>query len=286
MKTIKVPGDLAKKVTTDNVLALADVSIVESCTVAHNIKKTLFLQDHLLLFVLDGMYHIKLGAQHMEVAKHEMILLPKYHYIEIVKNGNPDNNYNFDSLMFFLKDDLLLEFLRMEKISLYKNQETAPILVYPFKERMLKYLESIKPYFREPEEINPNLFRIKMMELLYDLVSIDKKLLLQLVQLKNRSSNELPVVMDHNYLNPMKLSELAYLSGRSLSSFRRDFEKIYGISPARWIQEKRMEKAKELLSSTQMNINEICYHIGYENVSHFSKLYKEYWGSSPSKNRY
>lgn len=285
MKIIKVPGDLAKKVTTDNVLELADVSIVESCTVAHNITKTLFLQDHLLLFVIDGMYQIKLGGQQLMVEANEMVLLPKYHYIEIVKNGNPDNNYNFDSLMFFLKDDLVLEFLKMEKIGLYKNQERAPISVYPFKERMLKYLESIKPYFREVEEINPNLFRMKMMELLYDLVSVDKKLLLQLVQLKNTTTNDLTIVMQQNYLNPMKLSELAYLSGRSLSSFRRDFEKIYAISPAKWIQEKRMEKAKELLNSTDMSISEVCYHIGYENVSHFSKLYKESWGLSPSKNR-
>lgn len=285
MKAIKVPGDLVTKATTDNVLELADVSIVESCTVAHDIKKTLFLQFPLLLFVMDGTYEIKLGTQQFTVAKNQMIVLPKYHYIEILKNGNPDINYNLDSLMFFLKDDLLLEFLKMEKLQVFKNQEAAPIRVYPFKDRMLKYLESVKPYFNDAECINPNLFRLKMLELLYDLTALDKKLLLQLIQLINRTTTDLPLIVQQNYLNPMKLSEMAYLSGRSLSSFRRDFEKIYSIPPAKWIQEKRMEKAKELLQSTQMNVSKICYQVGYENVSHFSKLYKDFWGESPSKNR-
>lgn len=285
MKVIKVPGDLTKKPHVENILELKDVSIVESCTKAHDLKKVLFLQDHLLLFVIDGTYHIKLGSQNFLVGAQEMILLPKYHSIEILKQGNPDKNFNLDSMMFFLNDNFILEFLRSENLKLYKDQEVAPVFVRPFKERILAYLESIKPYFRDTEDISPNLFRLKMIELLYDLAAVDKKLLLQLVQLKRRITTDIPLIMRENYLNPMSLSELAYLCGRSLSSFRRDFEKIYETSPAKWIQEKRMEKAKELLSATSMTVSEICYQIGYENVSHFSKLYKAYWGYNPSENR-
>ncbi|EGK00215.1 AraC family transcriptional regulator [Dysgonomonas gadei] len=285
MKVVKIPGDLSKAPHYESILELQDVSVVESCTKAHNIKKVMFLQGHLLLFVLEGTFKIKLGEEHFEVNKNEMILLPKFRSIEAWKFGNPENNYAFESMMFFIKDDFLLDFLKSENLRLFKDREPAPVFVRPFKERLLKFLESIKPYFHDKEEININLYRIKMMELLYDLAQTDKKLLLQLIQLKSRQPTDIPKVIEENYLNPISLRELAYLSGRSLSSFRRDFEAIYHVSPGKWIQEKRMEKAKELLSVTEMTIADICYAIGYENISHFSRLFKSFWGHNPSEKR-
>ncbi|MDO5609084.1 MAG: AraC family transcriptional regulator [Capnocytophaga sp.] len=283
MKVVKVPRDLPKAPHYQNVIELEDVSIVESCTQAHEAKKQLFLEDYLLLFVLEGTFKIKFGDTFFEVRKNEMILLPKLISIEAWKYGNPENDYAFESMMFFVKDGFLLDFLKKENIKLFKNQEPAPVFVRPFKERLLKFLESLKPYFRDREDINANLYRIKMMELLYDLAHTDKNLLLQLMQLKSRQQTVIPNIMEENYLNPVSLNELAYLSGRSLSSFRRDFEAIYKMPPGKWIQEKRMQKAKELLSATEMTIADVCYSIGYENVSHFSRLFKSFWGCNPSE---
>ncbi len=285
MKAVRIPGDLPKAPHYERVIELQDVSVVESCTKAHETKKVLFLQDHLLLFVMEGIFKIKLGTEYYEVRKNEMVLLPKYTSIEAWKYGNPEKNYAYESMMFFLKDEFLLDFLKQENLKLFKDNTTVPVYVRPFKERLLKYLESLKPYFRDEEEINANLYRLKMMELLYDLSHTDKSLLLQLIQLKSRMPSDIPVVVNENYLNPLSLSQLAYLSGRSLSSFRRDFEAIYKVSPGKWIQEKRMEKAKELLSATEMTVSDICYSVGYENVSHFSKLFKSFWGYNPSENR-
>ncbi|MDO5608772.1 MAG: AraC family transcriptional regulator [Capnocytophaga sp.] len=283
MKIVKVPHDLPKAPHYQNVIELEDVSIVESCTQAHETKKIMFLEDHFLLFVLEGTFKIKYGGTFFEIRENEMILLPKFISIEAWKYGNPENEYAFESMAFFIKDEFLLDFLKKESIKLFKSQELTPIFVRPFKERLLKFLESLKPYFRDKEDINANLYRIKMMELLYDLAHTDKNLLLQLMQLKNRQRTDIPKVMAENYLNPVSLNELAYLSGRSLSSFRRDFEAIYKISPGKWIQEKRMQKAKELLSATEMTVADVCYHIGYENISHFSRLFKSFWGYNPSE---
>ena len=285
MKVVRVPSNLPNPPHYQNVLELADVSVVESCTQAHSTRKVMFLEDHLLLFVLDGVFKIKLGTREFEVKKNEMILLQKYSSIETWKQGNPDSDYAFESMMFFIKDSFLLEFLKTEAIHLFKSHATVPVFVRPFKDRLLKFLESLKPYFRDQEEVNANLFRIKMLELLYDLVHTDKNLLLQLIQLKTKYRTDIPKVMEENYLNPVSLKELAYLSGRSLSSFRRDFETIYNELPAKWIQERRLRKAKELLALTEMNVTEVCYAVGYENISHFSRLYKSFWGCSPSEHR-
>jgi transcriptional regulator GlxA family with amidase domain len=92
-------------------------------------------------------------------------------------------------------------------------------------------------------------------------------------------------VVEHHYASPVSVSELAYLSGRSLSSFKRDFQNIYNIAPATWIREKRLEKAKDMLETTALSVSDICYSLGFENVSHFSRIYKEFHGQAPSISR-
>ena len=123
--------------------------------------------------------------------------------------------------------------------------------------------------------------RLKMLELFYDLTSTDKNLLQQLLQLKQQVYADIPVVMEENYANPVSLSDLAYLCGRSLSSFKRDFFAIYQMTPATWIREKRLAKAKEMLH-TGMPVKEVCFSLGFESPAHFSRLFKARFGKAPS----
>jgi AraC-like DNA-binding protein len=285
MKALKVPEELSGAPHYHSTLQLNGITIVESCTHAHDKKSSMFLEDHLLLFVLEGTHHIKLGDNQYSVHKNEMILIKKASAIESHKQGDPLKEYAYESIMFFLKEEFLMAFIRMNEIKSIKTNEQASVTVQPFGERLLKFLDSIKPYFREPETIDSGLVKIKMLELLYDLAYADKNLLLQLIQLKQQVRSDLMRVMEENYLNPVSLSDLAYLSGRSLSTFRRDFQSAFHITPAEWIRNKRMGKAQEFLRSTDMSVADICYHTGYENVSHFSRLYKSFFGCNPTAAR-
>jgi pimeloyl-ACP methyl ester carboxylesterase/AraC-like DNA-binding protein len=87
--------------------------------------------------------------------------------------------------------------------------------------------------------------------------------------------------MQENFQYDLKIEGFAQLCGRSISAFKRDFKKIYKITPARWIMAKRLEYAKSLLLSTDLNINQICYESGFQNNSHFIKSFKEKFKSSP-----
>ena len=82
-------------------------------------------------------------------------------------------------------------------------------------------------------------------------------------------------------LKPLTLNELARLSGRSLSAFKRDFQHEFKTSPALWIKQQRLEHADFLLRTTEKNVSEISAEIGYESVSHFIKSYKEKYGFTP-----
>ena len=108
---------------------------------------------------------------------------------------------------------------------------------------------------------------------------------IQMLQFRQPARMDISKVVEQYYATPVTLPELAYLSGRSLSSFKRDFQSLYNLPPARWIKEKRLEKAKEMRQNTAIPVNEIGFSMGFENISHFSRIFKEYYGQSPTDYR-
>jgi AraC-like DNA-binding protein len=135
---------------------------------------------------------------------------------------------------------------------------------------------------KEPDRINPGLIKIKLLELLFDLADADDKLLFQFLQIKRKEKRHITEIIEENLFNPVSLNDLAYLSGRSLSSFKRDFQSIYNTSPLQWIRNRRLDRAKELLANSSLSVTDVCFSTGFENVGHFSRVFKKRFGISPS----
>lgn len=280
-RVIKVPHGLTIAASDQRILNLNGFSVIKSYTFTKKRKGTLFLEDHLLLFVQHGIYTVSYGGEVYTVHKNEMVLLKKAISIQYQKTKDPDDPCRLEYKMFFLKDDLLREFFKMANIKPKSPKVPVPISVKPVDERLIKYVESLEPYFKEPEKVDGNLIKIKLLELLYDLAASDGGLMLQLMQLKQQAYSDIAKIVEENILNPVSLNDLAYLSGRSLSSFKRDFQAIYNMPPYHWLREKRLDYAQELLLSTAMTVTDICFMTGFENITHFSRIFKEYYGCSP-----
>ena len=154
--------------------------------------------------------------------------------------------------------------------------------VSPMSERLVAYCWSLSPYFNDPSQVNPGLLRLKVMELLYKVMDCSKNIFRQMLQLRQPVKVDVHRVVEDNYTSPISLEELAYLSGRSLSSFKRDFQSIYGEPPAKWIREKRLSRAQQMLQSTQLSVADVAYSLGFENPTHFSRIFKQQFGYSPS----
>lgn len=128
------------------------------------------------------------------------------------------------------------------------------------------------------------LIRLKLQELLHCLPGsrADQPLLEQVLDLRQSYRCDITSIVEENITNTLSLGQLATLSGRSLSSFRRDFLAIYNMPPSKWIRLRRLDKSLELLASTRMTVTDICYTLGFENIAHFSRLFKSRFGLSPS----
>ena len=281
MKITKFPSALICGDCTTSSLTLDGGSIIDQCIVTAGERGTFFLEQHLLYVVLGGSVKLTCGRQSWTVSKNEMILLRRAQSVSYEKRGSDETGL-FESLLFAINDELLKDFLTSQDVKIPPMTEELGAQVSPMSERLVAYCWSLAPYFNDPSQTNPGLLRLKVMELLYNVMDCSKNIFRQMLQLRQPVKTDLHRVVEENYTSPISIDELAYLSGRSLSSFKREFQDIYGESPARWIREQRLRKAHEMLQTTSLSVADIAYSLGFENPTHFSRIFKESYGMPPS----
>lgn len=81
------------------------------------------------------------------------------------------------------------------------------------------------------------------------------------------------------------IEQIAHKLNLSLSTFERTIKKVYGLTPNKYIQYRKLEKAKLLLRNTEITIKQVAYMLGFNSVSYFSKCFKERFKELPSKQR-
>ena len=89
--------------------------------------------------------------------------------------------------------------------------------------------------------------------------------------------------MEKNFQFNVGLNRFAYMTGRSLATFKRDFQKIYQQSPSRWLVRRRLQEAHFQIKEQGKRPSDVYYNIGFEDFSHFSQAFRQVYGVSPSK---
>ena len=265
---------------TASSLVLDGGSVIDQCIATAGDKGTFFLEQHLLYVVLGGEVKLTCGKQTSVVRKNEMVFLRRAHSVSYEKQGDKKTGL-FEGLLVAITDELISDFLTQQHITISQMTEEFGVKVSPMSDRLVAYCWSLSPYFNDPSQTNPGLLRLKVMELLYNVMDCSKNIFRQMLQLRQPLKTDIHRVVEENYTSPISLEELAYLSGRSLSSFKRDFQSIYNTTPAKWIREKRLSKACQLLQASQMSVADVAYSLGFENPTHFSRIFKQRYGLSP-----
>lgn len=93
------------------------------------------------------------------------------------------------------------------------------------------------------------------------------------------------VSMENNMAEPSSLSELAQQAGVSRRQLVRLFQDKLGRSPMKYYRDLRAERAQNLLQNSSLSVAEIAAATGFANAGHLTKVYKESFGQTPSRNR-
>ena len=101
----------------------------------------------------------------------------------------------------------------------------------------------------------------------------------------DRRIQQVTTLIHEEFTRPLILQELARSVNLSPSHFRRLFRAETGQTPARYLKECRMEKAKELAEQTHFSVKEIIHHVGMGDDSHFVRDFERLYGLSPTRLR-
>ena len=91
--------------------------------------------------------------------------------------------------------------------------------------------------------------------------------------------------MEKHFDKSLRVEDFATLTGRSKSTFNRDFQRIFQTSPNKWLKEKRLERAGELLRRTSFQVNEVAQESGFANPSYFIAEFRKVYGQTPLEYR-
>lgn len=241
---------------------------------------SIFTEEHLLIFVTKGSGVIRFGDIYHTVSSGQLLLLRKN---ILVHYNSFDAAHPMELLVFYMYEEIVTEFIRITKTAPGTPADPAPITVADVTEKLHNYLESVIIHFSENSKLAAQLIRIKLFELLFHLPDTERQLLFRLAKNKQTERPDITTTVERNIMNNISMRELAALSGRSLSSFKRDFQAIYNMPPSQWIRQRRLEKARELVTHTSMSVTDICYTLGFEHIAHFSRLFKAYFGVAPTQ---
>lgn len=97
--------------------------------------------------------------------------------------------------------------------------------------------------------------------------------------------NKAKIIMKEELLNGISPEKTAAQIKLSYSWFRKIFKDYTGVTPSQYIQELKMQEAKICLTTSHIQIKEIAYHLGYEDIAYFIKLFRRHTGKRPSEYR-
>jgi AraC-like DNA-binding protein len=87
--------------------------------------------------------------------------------------------------------------------------------------------------------------------------------------------------IDRDYARPLDIPTLAAIAHVSPAHFIRTFQAVFGETPHRYLQRRRVERAGALLRDTGRTVTEICLAVGFTSVGTFSRTFREIMGLSP-----
>ncbi|WP_205944183.1 AraC family transcriptional regulator [Pedobacter sp. HDW13] len=145
------------------------------------------------------------------------------------------------------------------------------------------YIDSLVPYLDGSNEFNKGLTNLKVKEAVMVLLETNPGLKNVLFDFSEPGKLDLEAYMNEHYKFNVDIKRFAYLTGRSLAAFKRDFQKIFNTAPNRWLQQKRLADAHYLIREKGWKSSDVYLEVGFKDLSHFSFVFKKAYGVAPSR---
>ncbi len=243
-------------------------------------KSDLMFDDHMLIWFISGETKIIQADTAFYFKTGDIFLIPRNLLATIInypKNGQPHK-----TVVMHLSSERLKKFYAKIDI-IHKNASKQKIYSFTNHPLLESCLTSLIPYFDLEGEFPENIASLKITEAITILREIDKNVDNVLANFDEPGKVDLINFMERNYMFNMPMEKLGYLTGRSLSTFHRDFKKHFNTTPQKWLTKKRLELAYYQLTEKKKKPTEVYLEVGFEDLSHFSYAFKKQYDIAPTQ---
>ncbi|MBB4806020.1 AraC-like DNA-binding protein [Chryseobacterium defluvii] len=240
-----------------------------------------FIPEHFLGFQLSGETHAFYADGNVVIKENTIVLVKKNQLIRTIKYPSKSGKYQFVSIT--LDNPVLRQYAFENKIALRKHREIKQKLFFEADDFLSAYFLSLSPYINKTKEATPKLAELKIREAIELLLQSDPDLKYVLFDFSEPYKIDLKEFMNQNYMFNVSVEAFAKLTGRSISSFKRDFAKTFNTTPKKWLRDKRLDEAMYRIKQKKEKPADFYLDLGFENLSHFYYAFKQKFGITTSE---
>ena len=249
-----------------------------SCYEDKFFKSEIVFDQHMLIWFISGETKIVQAEATHRFKTGDIFLIPRNKPATII--NYPKDGLPHKTVVMLLTTKILRDFYSNIEVKA-KITPVPGIRSFNNHPLLASCLASLIPYFEMKEPLPENLASLKISEAISILRAIDHEVDSVLANFDDPRKVDLIGFMEKNYMFNMPMEKFGYLTGRSLTTFKRDFKKAFNTTPQRWLTQKRLELAHYQLAEQKRKPVEVCYESGFENLSHLSYAFKKHFGYAP-----
>jgi AraC family transcriptional regulator, exoenzyme S synthesis regulatory protein ExsA len=272
----KLPGDLVLDEKAD--LHVLDYDLDRLMN-----RSKIVLEQYVISFLLGGHKELNFAGSTIQIDNTKALIVTQGNCLLTEKD---DSSQDYRGILLFFSREKLTEFL--VKKGLLQAGSKKPKAVVPYfsfeQDNFVKaFMHSLSRHFSLGKNLSKQLLEIRFEEIMIYLADTYGNRFLSFLQhsLEHDYNLSFRNTMEVNKYTNLSVEELAFLCNMSLSTFKRSFFKVFGVSPGNWFKQKRLERARTLLQTGKARPSELFDSSGYKNLAHFSTAFKARFGKSP-----
>jgi len=247
--------------------------------VGSEISPEQFIADHTFVYIIKGIMNLYDGSEHRALHSGEYCIARKN---RLGRFNKTKVDGELEKVFVFFDEAFLRRFQEKHKSKLVKFTSAATLVSVSKNELLPGFIHSLLPYYSHGV-IQEAFADVKREELMIILLQSQPELAGLFFDYGIPEKINIEEFMNRNYKFNVSMERFAYLTGRSLSAFKRDFKTIFKETPGRWLVQKRLQEAYFLIDKKNHKPSEIYFDLGFEDLSHFSFAFKKVFGMAPTE---
>ena len=257
-------------------------NLILACHTNNARKFSHYVQFHSLVYIVSGELLLIDNDKEISIRKGESVFIRRDHRIKMYKQ--PLDEEQFQAIWFTFRRSSLREFFnKLDKNSVPTklNNHDMRIMKIASRPEFKSLFHSLIPYLDSTIDPTQEVLNLKEQEGLHALLNMDRRFYSILFDFTEPWKIDLMEFMNENYMYELSMEEIAEFTGRSLATFKRDFAKLSALPPQKWLIQKRLEVAYNMIKEEGRKPSDVYIDVGFKNRTHFYKVFKERYGVTP-----